>query len=182
MWHRYKHKRSPLTQYDQNRMYNSCETLKEKLVVWTLLDTGLRVEELCNMDKNNINWVGRYITVYGKNVEGWTRQGEVKEKKRREVPLTNRVQTVLEAWLTEHDSIKMDTKTAYNIVARVAKRGHITKCSPHVLRHSFAVTSLDKGVSLPALQQILGHESLETTAIYLNLSNNEALRQYREKW
>lgn len=48
--------------------------------------------------------------------------------------------------------------------------------------HTFAVTALMKGVSLPALRAILGHSNLQTTAIYLNVSDEEALREFREKW
>jgi len=44
------------------------------------------------------------------------------------------------------------------------------------------VTSLRKGVSLPALRAIMGHSNLQTTAIYLNVSDEEALREFREKW
>jgi integrase len=43
---RYQYKREPLTQDEANRLANACQTHEEKLVVWTLLDTGLRVAEL----------------------------------------------------------------------------------------------------------------------------------------
>ncbi len=174
---RYQHKREPLTLEDCNRMANACEVIKEKLVVWTLLDTGLRVEEFCNMNKNNIDWQRHQITVYGKNTTG------TGGKKKRTVPMSDRVKPLLEAWIAANDCIGFTTKTAWAIVKRVAQKAKVQqKVSPHVLRHSFAVNSLDKGIALPALQKILGHEDLMTTAIYLNLSSGEALRQYREKW
>lgn len=172
---KYKHKREPLILEDQNRLANECSGLKEKLVIWTLLDTGLRVEEFCGMDKKNIDWNRHSITVFGKNTLGG-------EKKRRSVPMSNRVKPILEAWIGLNDKIGFTTRTAENIVTRVAKRAGVIRCSPHVLRHSFAVTSLEKGIPLPVLQRILGHEDLMTTAIYLNVSNNESLRVYHEKW
>ena len=172
---RKRHKREPLILEDQNKLANACDTIQEKLVVWTLLDTGLRVEEFCNMKKENIDWNRHQITVYGKNTLGG-------EKKRRTVGMTPRVRPLLEAWIAMNDCIGFTVRTAENIVARVAKRAGVIKCCPHVLRHSFAVTSLEKGVPLPHLQQLLGHEDLMTTAIYLNVSNSEALRVYREKW
>jgi site-specific recombinase XerD len=54
--------------------------------------------------------------------------------------------------------------------------------TPHVLRHTFAVTAVQKGISLPALQRLLGHDRLTTTEIYLNLSPEEVVREFREKW
>jgi integrase/recombinase XerD len=41
---------------------------------------------------------------------------------------------------------------------------------------------MQKGISLPSLQKLLGHDLLETTAIYLNISPEEALRELQEKW
>jgi site-specific recombinase XerD len=54
--------------------------------------------------------------------------------------------------------------------------------TPHMLRHTFAVTAVQKGISLPALQRLLGHDRLTTTEIYLNLSPEEVVREFREKW
>ena len=54
--------------------------------------------------------------------------------------------------------------------------------TPHVLRHTFAVTAVQKGISLPALQRLLGHDRLTTTEIYLNLSPEEVVREFQQKW
>jgi integrase/recombinase XerD len=53
---------------------------------------------------------------------------------------------------------------------------------PHVLRHTFAVAAVQKGISPPALQRLLGHDRLTTTEIYLNLSPEDVMRELREKW
>src|SRR5271157_1832996 len=64
------------------------------------------------------------------------------------------------------------TRRAQDIVKAVANRAGLTKnVSPHVLRHTFATTALQKGISLPTVEKILGHNSLQTTAIYLNFTN-----------
>ena len=54
--------------------------------------------------------------------------------------------------------------------------------SPHVLRHTFSVTAVQKGISLPALQRLLGHDHLTTTEIYLNLSPEAVLDEFQAKW
>jgi len=54
--------------------------------------------------------------------------------------------------------------------------------TPHVLRHTFAVTAIQKGISLPVLQRLLGHDRLTTTEIYLNLSPEDVVREFREQW
>jgi integrase/recombinase XerD len=69
------------------------------------------------------------------------------------------------------------------LVKRVANRARISRpVTPHVLRHTFAVMAVQKGISLPALQRLLGHDRLTTTEIYLNLSPEEVVREFREKW
>jgi site-specific recombinase XerD len=59
---------------------------------------------------------------------------------------------------------------------------HQPACSPHVLRHTFSVTAVLKGISLPSLQRLLGHDRLTTTEIYLNLSPEEAIKGFQSKW
>ncbi len=54
--------------------------------------------------------------------------------------------------------------------------------SPHVLRHTFATTGLHKGIILPTVQKILGHASLQTTAIYLNFTDVHIQDEFERKW
>ncbi len=61
----YQYKREPLTPDEANRLANACKTHNEKLIVWTLLDTGLRVAEFSGLKRNNIDWQGHRITIYG---------------------------------------------------------------------------------------------------------------------
>ena len=48
--------------------------------------------------------------------------------------------------------------------------------------HTFAVAAVQKGISLPALQRLLGHDRLTTTEIYLNLSPEDVIREFKQKW
>ena len=69
------------------------------------------------------------------------------------------------------------------IVKRVAERARIAQnVTPHVLRHTFATLAIQKGISLAAIQKILGHDRLGTTAIYLNLTDSHIVEEYAQKW
>jgi len=69
------------------------------------------------------------------------------------------------------------------VVKEVANRAGISKpVSPHVLRHTFAVNCIKKGISTRTLMQLLGHDRLTTTEIYLNLSPEDAIREFLNKW
>ena len=50
----YQYKREPLSDDEVNWLTNACETFEEKFVIWTLLDTGLRVSEFAHLKKDNI--------------------------------------------------------------------------------------------------------------------------------
>jgi integrase/recombinase XerD len=173
----YQFKREPLTQDEANRLANACQTHEEKLVVWTLLDTGLRVSELAKLTKNSLDWQGHRLMVYGKGGPYGS------ASKRRVIPLSSRIQPLLEGHFALHEILGMSPRTIERLVKRVANRAHISRpVVPHVLRHTFSVTAIQKGISLPALQRLLGHDRLTTTEIYLNLSPEEVIREFQQKW
>lgn len=173
----YQYKREPLTQDEATRLANACTAPEEKLVIWTLLDTGLRVSELQNLTQDNIDWQTHRLMIYGKGGPYGTKS------KRRIVPLSSRIQPLLEAHFALYNEFQFKERTMQRLVKRVANRAKISRpVSPHVLRHTFAVTAVQKGVSTTALQKIMGHDRLTTTEIYLNLSPEEALREFQSKW
>ncbi len=68
-------------------------------------------------------------------------------------------------------------------VNRVVNRARISRpVTSHILRHTFAVAAVQRNISLPSLQRLLGHDHLGTTQIYLNLSPEEVIREFNEKW
>ena len=65
----------------------------------------------------------------------------------------------------------------------IVRRSKLTReVTPHVLRHTWATLALQKGMSLAAVQKILGHDRLTTTAIYLNLTDGHVLEEFEAKW
>jgi len=174
----YAYKREPLIGDEPNRLANSCQTVDERITVWTLLDTGLRVSEFTSLTRSNIDWQARRLVVHGKG-------GPYGSKtKRRVVGMTPRIQPLLEHYFALNETMHLNPRTVQRLVKRVANRAGIVRpVTPHVLRHTFAVTCMQqKNLSLPALQKILGHDRLTTTEIYLNVSPEEALREFQEKW
>ena len=57
----YQYVREPLTADESDRLSNACETSAERLVVWTLLNIGLRVCELCALSSNDVLWQQRLL-------------------------------------------------------------------------------------------------------------------------
>jgi len=167
----------PLSSEESDKLANAAETFKEKLIIYSLLDTGLRVSELSNLAKDNIQWQERRLVIYGKGGPYG------KKTKRRVIPMTERVSLVLERHFAFENTFGISVRTIQYTVKRIANRAGISKpVSPHVLRHTFSVTCIKKGISTRALMQLLGHDRLSTTELYLNLSPEDAVREFRDKW
>lgn len=173
----YQYVREPLTLEDADRLANACESAQEKLIVWPLLDCGLRVSELCSLTPKQIQWQQRCLRIKGKGGPFG------KSSKARVVPMSGRVRTIFEPYFALHDSFPVGPRQAQKVVKRIANRARITvEVTPHVLRHTFATLFLQKGGSLAALKKILGHDRLTTTEIYLNLTDQHIVEEYHQKW
>ena len=117
----YQFKREPLTHDEATRLANACQSHPEKLVIWTLLDTDLRVSELAKLTKDHLGWQGHRLTVYGKGGLYGSRT------KRRIIPLSPRVQPLLEGHFALHDTLEMAPRTIQVLVKRIANRAHIRR-------------------------------------------------------
>ena len=152
--------REPLSSDEGNRLIQACETLRERQVILILLDTGLRVSELAQLTKQNILWQERRLAIHGKGGPYGRRS------KRRVLPMTDRVRLLIEHHYTMQDSFGITARQIERIVKRVANRAGIAKpVTPHVLRHTFSVSCLQRGITTRTLQYLLGHDRITTTEI-----------------
>ena len=173
----YQYVREPLKSEEADRLAHACQDTKEKLIIWTLLDTGLRVSELCSLTPDNILWQQRSLRITGKGGPYG------KKSKKRVVPMSKRVQALLEPYFALHDKWFVGDRQVQKIVKKIANRAQISKdVTPHVLRHTFATLALQKGISLAAVQKMLGHDRLTTTEIYLNLTESHVIEEFQNKW
>ncbi|MBA7618463.1 Tyrosine recombinase XerD [subsurface metagenome] len=156
----YQYKREPLNDDEVNSITNACETFREKFIVWTLLDTGLRLSEFADLKKDNIQWQERRLVIYGKGGPYG------KKTKRRVIPMTERVRRLLEYHFAENNNTGMVKRTVARIVKKAADKAGISKpVSPHILRHTFSVNCIKKGISTRVLQTLPGHDRLTITEI-----------------
>ena len=135
---------------------------RDTLIILMLAFTGMREAELLNLRLCDI--VNRFIYV---------RRG--KGDKDRVIPLSQHLVKPLQAYITAHNinitnklfSIK--SSRLYQIIKNYALAAGIDDLSPHSLRHFFATTLVEQGAQLRAVQELLGHASIQTTAVYLDL-------------
>lgn len=175
--YKYQFVRHPLKDEDVDALCNACQTSQEKLIVWTLLDTGLRVSELCSLTPQNILWQQKCLSISGKGGPYG------KMSKQRIVPMSTRVRILLEHFFSINDKWPIKKRQVQRLVKTVANRAKISQnVTPHVLRHTFATNAIQKGISLPTVQKILGHDNLTVTAIYLNFTDPHLVQEFQSKW
>lgn len=151
-------------------------------LVETLLSTGCRIGEITTMKIEGIDWNRKSIVVEGKG------------KKERRVFFNDkamlRIQEYLEERNGEGDEYLFNTlirpykrlciSGAEKAVKEIGKASGVTKCHPHKFRRTAATMALKRGMAITDIQKMLGHESLDTTRIYLDLDDGNLEIQHRK--
>lgn len=158
--------------------------LRFKSMVALAYGSGLRVSELINIKKSEINLEEKFVRVKGKG------------NKERLVPISDEAHSLILKY-NGLKTNKMCKRSDYLFVNRSGKSltrqlffeqlkqavvecGLSNKVSPHWLRHSFATHLLENGVPLRDVQELLGHARVETTQIYTHVSSKTARKAYDE--
>lgn len=154
------------------------ESPRNRAILETLYGSGLRVSELVDARLSRLNMDEGCLIVEGKG------------KKQRLVPVSPVAIDLIREYLPwryslniksdAHDIIFLNRRGGrmsrimvfYVIRDLAAAAGILKTVSPHTLRHSFATHLLEGGASLRVIQELLGHESLETTEMYVHLDRS----------
>ncbi len=158
---------------------NDLRTLRDKAILETLFSTGLRLSELCSLNRY-FNLERGEITVLGKG------------GKLRVVFLSNSAKQAIKNYLDKRTDTnealfisltkgknpkvigRINPRAVERLVDFWAKKAGIPhKVWPHQIRHSYATDLLINGADLRAVQELLGHQNISTTQIYTHLTNKE---------
>lgn len=152
---------------------------RNRAIIETLYGCGLRVSELTGLKISDLFFKEGFIKVTGKgNKERFVPIGEVTQKyieeylfqTRTEVPVQKKATDIL--FLNRRGNM-LTRAMIFTIVKNLAIAANLNKkISPHTFRHSFATHLLENGADLRAIQQMLGHESITTTEIYMHVDKS----------
>lgn len=170
---------------------NTTIGLRDRAILELLFSSGLRVSELCNLNRDHINLKRGEFMVRGKG------------QKDRPVFISPEATEWLASYLTtRHDraqplfirysgfktgddkgeSFRLTPRSVQRIVQHYARMAGITKrVSPHTLRHSFATDLLMNGADLRSVQSMLGHSNISTTQVYTHVTDQH-LREVHTKF
>lgn len=160
---------------------------RNMLIMLLLLDCGLRISELVGIELDDINLEEGIIKVRKAkgNWERWVPVGQIAQKflwkyinTSRPKPLTPHIT----ALLLNDKGLPLTKNGVQQMLRRYGKKAGIigTRCSPHTCRHTFAKSYLLRGGDIFSLQKILGHSSLASVRMYLNLFATDIKKQHRQ--
>lgn len=174
-----KKKKKAFTQMEIEKIRAGCRTKKELAIVEMLLSTWCRVTELANIKISDIK--DRKCTVLGKG------------DKYREVYINAKAEIALNMYLAERKDDSpylfsgkwadraMNIHSIEDIVKDIGKRAGVENVHPHRFRRTGATMALRAGMPLMIVSKLMGHESVGTTQIYLDISSEE-LEASHEKY
>ena len=164
--------------------------LRDKAILETFFSTGLRVSELCSLDRDEDLSNGE-ISVRGKG--GKIRVvffssfaiDSIKKYIKERVDIDDSMFIDLSPTaigrIKQGKDIRLTSRSVERIIKRYAEFVGISKkCTPHVLRHSFATDLLKNGADLRTVHMMLGHASISTTQIYTNVTNKFLKDQFNK--
>ena len=161
------------------RWHYRFEAPRNEAILYFLIYTGLRLQEMLDMEISDVNLTSREILV---------RQG--KGQKDRIVPMHPRLQTILRGYLLErkqHGNFSRYLFTGAksdkpmpgkNVRAICQKLSQSTDCyfTPHMLRHTFGRLAVEAGMDIFKIKEVMGHSEITTTQGYLSVSTENLKR------
>jgi integrase/recombinase XerC len=161
--------------------------LRDRAILESLYSAGVRVSELTGMNLEDLDLDSGMLTIRGKG------------KRERLAMLGSRASKAMKDWLAERETFaqgrgmrqpavflnRRGTRLTSRSVGRLlekhlAQAGLDRRTSPHTLRHSFATHLLDAGADIRSVQELLGHQTLNTTQIYTHVTTHRLKDSYHK--
>jgi len=159
-----------LTEEELARVLEVARTPLEKAVIMVLVDTGLRIDELCRLTLADIDWQKGFVFAHREKtgMHGW-------------IPIGEKSMAILKEYIT-WKGIKGNKEPLFpykywDIWRWLKDLGKLSgldsRLHPHLLRHTAAVLRRMQGQSLEDLKELLGHRNINSTMIYASLKSKE---------
>ena len=163
------------------KLRDGCNQLRDLAIIDLLYSTGIRVGELVNLDRKDINFEERECVVFGKG-----------EKERRvyfDAKAKLHIQNYLDSRIDDNPALFVTLDYPYSrlkisgVEIRLRNLGralNIERIHPHKFRRTMATRAIDKGMPIEQVQKILGHSQIDTTMKYAIVNQNNVKNSHRK--
>ena len=161
-------------------MRDHCENARDLAIIDLLSSTGMRVGELVKLNREDINFQERECVVFGK--------GDKERKAYFDARTKIHLQRYLEGRMDSNPALFVTLQSPYDrlmisgVEIRLRELGRrlgIPKVHPHKFRRTLATMAIDKGMPIEQVQQLLGHQSVDTTLQYAMVNQNNVKISHR---
>ncbi|HVZ11069.1 MAG TPA: site-specific tyrosine recombinase/integron integrase [Candidatus Paceibacterota bacterium] len=170
---------------------NDLDALRDKAILSMLFSTGMRVSELCSLNRDKVDLKRGELSVLGKGrkirlvfISDQARDhiGNYLDK-RKDADEALFIRIPKTGTYTKDSDLRLTPRSIQRIVKKHAVQAGIMgkKVSPHTLRHSYATDLLRNGADIRSVQAMLGHSSVTTTQIYTHVTDTQ-LREVHKKY
>ena len=167
---------------DAESWTESFEDVRDRTIIMTFYETGIRLSELIGLDDSMVDFSNRQLKVTGKR------------NKQRVIPFGEELLAMLRDYMKcRNKEVNLQSEALFvtakgqrmtSSQVREAVRKNLSKVctlkkrTPHVLRHTFATAMLNNKAGIESVKKLLGHESLSTTEIYTHTTFEQLKREY----
>ncbi|MFI3227988.1 MAG: site-specific tyrosine recombinase/integron integrase [Clostridia bacterium] len=162
-------------------MRDNAPTLRDLVMIDLLASSGMRVGEMVLLNRDDINFNERECVVFGKGNKERIAYFDARTKLHLKEYLENRTDT--NSALFVHLKAPFDRLHIGGIEVRlreIGKRLNIPKVHPHKFRRTLATTAIDKGMPIEQVQQLLGHQKIDTTLHYAMVKQQNVKNAHRK--
>jgi site-specific recombinase XerD len=158
------------------------KSLRDRAILELFFSTGLRVSELCSLDRDDIDMTRDEFPIRGKGEKvrlvfiSDTAKNAIKEylSSRKDMDEVLFINVAKNASKNKEEPPRLTPRSVERIVKQYAiKSGISRKMTPHTLRHLFATDLLQNGADIRSVQMMLGHSNISTTQIYTHVTDKQ---------
>lgn len=174
--------RSAFSDIEIDSLRSACKTERQRAMVEILLSSGVRVEELCNINLDDIDMANLSIRI---------REG--KGSKERTVYITDVCAIHIRRYLlsrggnaspclfiSEKKKERLTPGGARHILKRISKSAGVDNVHPHRFRRTFATNLSKRGMDIQTIARLMGHSNIQTTMVYVAMDESRVNNEYRK--
>ena len=167
---------------DAESWTESFEDVRDRTIIMTFYETGIRLSELTGLDDSMVDFSNRQLKVTGKrNKQRVIPFGEELLATLRDYMKCRGKEVILQSealFVTAKGQRMTSSQVRETVRKNLSKVCTLKKRTPHVLRHTFATAMLNNKAGIESVKKLLGHESLSTTEIYTHTTFEQLKREY----
>ena len=156
------------------KLRDDCSELRNLAIIDILNSTGMRVGELVNLDRDDVNFNERECLVLGKGDKERVVYFDARSKLHLKKYLKSRTDNNPALFVSPRRPYnRLQTSGVEIMLKKMGKKCNIAHVHPHKFRRTMATTAIDKGMPIEQVQRLLGHEKIDTTLRYAMVKQNK---------